>query len=178
MNCLVCEKQIIISNPKWKSSSKRQCCSKECSYKLRRIRSGNIKRDCLNCQQPVTAYKGKYCCNKCQKEYEWKQVKILIETDTNNDLEVGLEARNFLYRRYLIDKRQPKCEECGWSKINLFTGKVPIELDHVDGDCTNNKLSNLKLLCPSCHSLTSTYKGSNKGKGSARYKIWKKRFKK
>jgi predicted HNH restriction endonuclease len=55
--------------------------------------------------------------------------------------------------------------QCGWDKINLHTNKVPIELEHIDGNSTNNELSNLKLLCPNCHSLTSTYKALNKGNG-------------
>lgn len=171
MKCVVCSKDFT------SKISTRQCCSKKCSYELRRVRSGNVKRVCLNCNNTVTAYKGKYCSNKCQKDYEWKQVKILIELDTNNTLNVGLETRNTYYKRYIIEKRSPKCEECGWSKVNQFTGRIPVELEHVDGNCTNNKLSNLKLLCPSCHSLTSTYKGSNRGKGSARYNLWKTRFK-
>lgn len=35
----------------------------------------------------------------------------------------------------------------------------------MDGNHENNNLSNLKLLCPNCHSLTKTYKGANKGNG-------------
>ena len=45
------------------------------------------------------------------------------------------------------------------------SGKVPIELDHIDGNSENNSLENLRILCPNCHSLTPTYKSSNKGKG-------------
>ena len=54
--------------------------------------------------------------------------------------------------------------ECGWSKVNPFTKKIPIELEHIDGNSENNSLDNLKLLCPACHSLTATYKGANMGK--------------
>lgn len=54
---------------------------------------------------------------------------------------------------------------CGWGKINKFTNKVPLEVDHIDGDFRNNKIENLRLLCPNCHSLTSTFKNLNKGKG-------------
>lgn len=55
--------------------------------------------------------------------------------------------------------------KCGWSKINPTTGKVPIQLEHIDGNSENNSLDNLKLLCPNCHSLTSTYGALNKGNG-------------
>lgn len=40
-----------------------------------------------------------------------------------------------------------------------------MELEHIDGNSENNDLSNLTLLCPNCHSLTSTYKGRNIGNG-------------
>lgn len=33
------------------------------------------------------------------------------------------------------------------------------------GNYSNNLESNLILLCPNCHSLTSTYKGANRGHG-------------
>ena len=39
-----------------------------------------------------------------------------------------------------------------------------IELDHVNGDETANRLENLRLLCPDCHSQTDTYRGRNIGR--------------
>jgi 5-methylcytosine-specific restriction endonuclease McrA len=55
--------------------------------------------------------------------------------------------------------------ECGWNKMNSYTGKIPIQLEHIDGNSENNELSNLKLLCPNCHTLTPTWGGANKGNG-------------
>ena len=68
-------------------------------------------------------------------------------------------------RKYLLDKYEHKCARCGWSKINPFTHTLPLEIEHIDGDYTNNTEDNLILLCPNCHSLTATYKGANKGNG-------------
>ena len=42
--------------------------------------------------------------------------------------------------------------------------KLVLHLDHIDGDSRNNVLSNLRLLCPNCHSQTLTYCGKNIGK--------------
>lgn len=36
--------------------------------------------------------------------------------------------------------------------------KIPLEIEHVDGDRTNNELANLKLLCCNCHALTPTWR--------------------
>jgi hypothetical protein len=67
--------------------------------------------------------------------------------------------------RYLFEKYQNKCSKCGWNEVNQYTGKIPLETEHIDGNFRNNKEENLDLLCPNCHSLTPTYKGANKGKG-------------
>lgn len=52
----------------------------------------------------------------------------------------------------------PICEECG---ITEWNGKpLVFHIHHIDGDHKNNVVSNLKLLCPNCHSQTDNY--SNK----------------
>ena len=38
---------------------------------------------------------------------------------------------------------------------------IPLELNHIDGDRTNNKLENFEILCPNCHAQTDTYRGRN-----------------
>jgi 5-methylcytosine-specific restriction endonuclease McrA len=53
---------------------------------------------------------------------------------------------------------------CGWSEINKWTKKVPIELNHIDGNPENHNIKNLELLCPNCHSLTEFYKRRGKGR--------------
>jgi 5-methylcytosine-specific restriction endonuclease McrA len=64
-------------------------------------------------------------------------------------------------RKRLIRERllEPICSYCGGAE---WLGRpIPLELDHVDGDKTNNQLENLRLICPNCHALTPTYRGKN-----------------
>jgi HNH endonuclease len=83
------------------------------------------------------------------------------------DGSVGVAAKNISghLRRYLLEKYGSSCVICGWHEKNIATGKVPIEVDHIDGDSENNSESNLRLICPNCHSLTSSFRNLNKGKG-------------
>ena len=50
-----------------------------------------------------------------------------------------------------------KCMNCGL--IIWMDNLIPLELHHVDGNSKNNKIENLQLLCPNCHSLTDNYRG-------------------
>ncbi|MFH8620397.1 HNH endonuclease signature motif containing protein [Streptomyces vietnamensis] len=58
-----------------------------------------------------------------------------------------------------------QCAMCGNEAV--WRGRpIPLEVDHIDGDWRNNRIENLRFLCPNCHSTTDTYRG--RGKGHAR----------
>jgi len=59
--------------------------------------------------------------------------------------------------------KEQKCEECGWAAKSP-DGRIPVELDHINGDRFDNRIENLRILCPNCHSLKPTHRGRNIGK--------------
>ncbi len=66
-------------------------------------------------------------------------------------------------RLFLAGLKSPKCEICGWAEISN-DGRIPVELDHINGDHRDNRLENLRILCPNCHSLQPTHRGRNQKK--------------
>ena len=73
-----------------------------------------------------------------------------------------------LKKRLFIENIKPqRCEDCGWAKMS-DDGRIPLELDHVNGDKYDNRIENLRILCPNCHSLRPTHRGRNKRSSPAR----------
>lgn len=152
-------------------------CNSSCSAKYSNAQRKHIPKDygnCAYCGKPLT-HKGKYCNNECQgkhtsevkyqREIElWKLGKLERVYTTNGNVIPTI-------KRYLLEKYNHKCAQCGWDKVNPYTNKQPLEVHHIDGNWQNNTEENLIILCPNCHSLTDTYKASNKGKGRGSRKI-------
>ena len=75
--------------------------------------------------------------------------------------------KNSSFQSFKLKKRlfaeglkMPQCELCDWAEYSE-DGRIPVELDHINGDHCDNRLENLRILCPNCHSLQLTHRGRN-----------------
>lgn len=64
-------------------------------------------------------------------------------------------------KKRLIDKGilEYECDKCQIK--NWLGGEITLQLDHINGINNDNRIENLRLLCPNCHSQTKTYAGRN-----------------
>jgi Zn finger protein HypA/HybF involved in hydrogenase expression len=137
------------------------------------IRTSSSKRQVLE-KLGIVAAGGNYAClsRKIKKlnvdtshftGYSWNRGKTFgpkqdISVYINNKLTI----QSFKLKGRLIKEGylEPKCSCCN---LTTWLGDpIPLELDHIDGNSEDNKLENLRLLCPNCHALTPTYRGKNK----------------
>jgi hypothetical protein len=85
-----------------------------------------------------------------QKEYKLEEI-----------LQKDFSYSTSKLKRRLLESgiKEHKCECC---KNGEWNGKpIPLELHHINGDRLDNRLENLQLLCPNCHSQTDNYRGKN-----------------
>lgn len=86
---------------------------------------------------------------------KFKLEDLLVENGTYKGGSANLKAR--LFRAKLLK------EECSICKLpNIWQGRpITLQMDHINGIFNDNRLENLRILCPNCHSQTDTYAGKN-----------------
>lgn len=79
-------------------------------------------------------------------------------------LRKGSHVQSYKLKQKLFAEqlKERKCESCLTER--WLDHPVPLELDHINGDTTDNRLENLRILCPNCHALTKTYRGKKLAK--------------
>lgn len=135
-------------------------------FAINNIMANTKKRIITNCLHCLKQFeflpkhtKGKYCNLICQsnnrKLNNYKRDKLLFEKGY-------LKYRDRI-KIFVKERDGEKCSSC----LNKeWKGeKIPLWLDHIDGNATNNNPSNFRLICPNCDSLNPTFGGKNRGNG-------------
>lgn len=149
MDCLNCKKTL-------SGRKSKRFCNRSCSAVYNNSLRTRTKSKCPQCGTKVIGQK--FCSRKCVSVFNMAQIGECLSGKQQT-----ISSKRT--KKYLIQANGEKCMECGWNKRHPITNKVPIELEHIDGDSSNNHISNIKLLCPNCHSLTPTFKALNIGNG-------------
>ena len=121
-----------------------------------------VKRRMDDLNLDYSIFKGKSAVIKTNKLNNVRKEDILKE---------NCKHQRIVLRRYIIknDLIPYKCAICGCTE---WQGKtLSLELDHINGINNDNRLENLRFLCPNCHSQTSTYGSRNQQLNSSEYDI-------
>jgi 5-methylcytosine-specific restriction endonuclease McrA len=116
----------------------------------------------MACGAPLSKRSQKvYCGNACQAAV--RRAVMTKRWLESGEARVRGEQGNYI-RQYLAAAQDGQCAICGgattWQGLPLT-----LVLDHIDGDPTNNRRENLRLVCPNCDSQLPTYKSRNRGRG-------------
>lgn len=121
-----------------------------------------VKRRMDDLNLNYSIFKGKSAVIKTNKLNNVRKEDILKE---------NCKHQRTVLRRYIIKNNliPYKCAICGCTE---WQGKtLSLELDHINGANNDNRLENLRFLCPNCHSQTSTYGSRNQQTNSSEYDI-------
>lgn len=167
--CVECQKEFQYRELQQRFCS-RSCAAKHNNRGVARNISVSVAKGvrlCSYCNAGIISKNAtKYCSAKCMgMATRQRSIDAWLSDSSTATVEQGLKQS---IRTYLIEQANYQCSQCGWGEVNPTSGKVPLEVDHIDGDCYNNSSENLRVLCPNCHSLTPTYRALNKSKRSYR----------
>jgi hypothetical protein len=132
-NCQVCQKEFHHISSR---CNKAKYCSRLCYHRSQKWR-GSKEFKCIKCNKKFMSSPSrgcKFCTIKCRGEYQRK-------TETYASF---VNVRKAMKRRGLIEK----CEKCGYNEVKDILG-----IHHKDENRKNNKIENLMIVCPTCHSL-------------------------
>lgn len=99
-------------------------------------------------------------CTKHFVRTKVNSAKVLPLTELCKEKPLTTSSSNFRKRLIREGWLVNACSECDMEP--LWNNKqLTLQLDHIDGNKNNNRIENLRLLCPNCHSQTETFCGRN-----------------
>lgn len=162
--CFYC--QTLLSFEKRKSKFCNHSCAAQHNNFARgfKTKQSKAKQICVICSKEYLNFsKNNACSKKCSYKKRYDDFIAGWFSGTKNAGDWRGVRRHV--KNWLIEQRGEKCWKCGWCERHDITKRIPIQVDHIDGNPENHRPENLRLLCPNCHSLTPTYGALNKGKG-------------
>ena len=112
---------------------------------------------CAHCSKEVTTRYNKFCNSQCAGQF--KNAKRKREWYSG----AATNIQRSTMKLYITEDRGYKCECCG---ISDYMGKpLSLQLDHIDGNPSNHTPTNVRLICPNCHSQQDNWGAKNKGFG-------------
>jgi 5-methylcytosine-specific restriction endonuclease McrA len=162
----------------WTTQSKSIYCN-SCRYGERELNPSKLGLEdhavlpapavCLYCDTkfyPKWNYITNYCSRSCGSKASGairskRRVKEWLEGTWNG----GKYSLSETIRTYLLERANYSCSICSFSAFHPDDNRSILEINHINGKGNDHRPSNLEVLCPNCHSLTSSYRGRNKGNG-------------
>ena len=131
-------------------------------YNLTTIKQRKPEKLCKRCRKALTNRSSIYCSDFCHKRHTYEKTVTKWKRGELKGYSGKTAALASWLRRYMLEKADYACQECGWNKRHPVDGKPLVEIDHIDGVATNCEENNLRVLCPNCHSMTPTFRARNK----------------
>ncbi len=129
------------------------------------------KRFCLNgCGKELKTNQKSFCSCVCSQEYRHKEGYLYFLKHPEEFCNGGYTPKNF--KDFILKEQNNRCGIEGCDCETTWNGKpLVFVLDHIDGDASNNRRENLRMICPNCDSQLDTFKSKNKN--STRRNYWK-----
>lgn len=168
--CLVPSCSAVFEHPSYVA---RKYCSHACASKAkstnphRKIRPKT--KECKRCKDLIEP-SFTYCSDCWVSKPEWEladKVSMWVAGDASVADGSGHQLHAWA-RTYLLGLANNACSECGWCTPNPILNRPILTIDHIDGDWSNNRFDNLKVLCYNCHTLTDTFGTLNTGSKGGR----------
>ena len=184
--CLCCGKELSKWQKKFCSSScsakfnnKKRTIHKKTSVKVnpcledgmvkkeQKSKVEKLKRFCLYCGKELKTNQKKFCCTECSINFH-KREHYRFYLENPEYFSRDNYTPKYYIRHFILEEQNHKCNICGSPQTH--NGKpLVFVLDHIDGNSSNNKRDNLRMICPNCDSQLPTFKSKNKNSKRRNY---------